>query len=271
MSSLISHNQTRSWQQLSNNEKEIVIDIIRDNPTVSSHRIVHNNIEAMIELSIEDEIQNIKNELSDVYGIEAEIFYEFGHRRNGACFEATDNIDVWKLLSKLNYKNLFSNKDEDFNNVLKLYVDKISIYMYRVNHHEDYEYSMAFGIENYNQYLKDELIDVFSEEEIEKNTDAVKNYSMHLEKIIEAFCNNDLYDFLMVWEKNYCIKMRNMLQKIYSVSEQKIYEMYSNILSTNYWGYDIERNSVVSKEFKFLNENNRIEVIQHTNAKREEV
>ena len=246
MSILNSQIQIKSWQQLSFEEKETMIESIREDVNHRLYSKIHNEIECIIEDNINLKIKDIKEELEKDYGIEAEIFYEFSHRGHGACFEAAEGIDNWKLLSKLNFKNLFNRNDEKFNKVLKDFVDnKLDIYMYRINHHEDNEYSMGFEVKKYFNDIKSELEDIFSDDEIEQNTQEVIEYSKILKEINDAFKVNDLFDFLMKWEKEYCINIKKKLYKNYSLNHAEIFDLISYAIETKQYAFITNENKFI--------------------------
>jgi len=185
----------RRWSQLSREEREIVIECMRDNRgPLDTVNVINEMVQQDIDWSIETELERMQENLSTQHGIEAVMYYDLRFSQgDGICFEA-DSISTVDFLKSINYGNLF----ENFNN----------------------------GIEN-------ELINRFAEtEDYENDTAKVQQHREWYIKFQELLNEDTLDEALTEWMHDYCVAGYRKLYKIAMPSESTIYELYDNTIET---------------------------------------
>ena len=150
----------KMWQQLSETEKKIVIDKVRNAKKEDHEQGLLTEFEnfgnTSGDLNIQREGEDIEATLSNEFGITAGLSYSFYSQGSGLCFDSTD-VDEYVLFKKFNYKGLFDNADEDYLLQLRNYITQITVKTYRVNHHYDHENSVRFSVRNHNETAADLL------------------------------------------------------------------------------------------------------------------
>ena len=224
----------RRWSQLSREEREIVIECMRDNRgPLDTVNVINEMVQQDIDWSIETEIERMQENLSAQHGIEAVMYYDLRFSQgDGICFEA-DSISTVDFLKSINYGNLFDNQDPVYMQVLNDYLHQIDIHTERVNHHYSHENSVVFTTENFNNGIENELINRFAEtEDYENDTAKVQQHREWYIKFQELLNEDTLDEALTEWMHDYCVAGYRKLYKIAMPSESTIYELYDNTIET---------------------------------------
>lgn len=224
----------RRWSQLSREEREIVIECMRDNRgPLDTVNVINEMVQQDIDWSIETELERMQENLSTQHGIEAVMYYDLRFSQgDGICFEA-DSISTVDFLKSINYGNLFDNQDPVYMQVLNDYLHQIDIHTERVNHHYSHENSVVFTTENFNNGIENELINRFAEtEDYENDTAEVQQHREWYTKFQELLNEDTLDEALTEWMHDYCVAGYRKLYKIAMPSESTIYELYDNTIET---------------------------------------
>lgn len=224
----------RRWSQLSREEREIVIECMRDNRgPLDTVNVINEMVQQDIDWSIETELERMQENLSIQHGIEAVMYYDLRFSQgDGICFEA-NSISTVDFLKSINYGNLFDNQDPVYMQVLNDYLHQIDIHTERVNHHYSHENSVVFTTENFNNGIENELINRFAEtEDYENDTAEVQQHREWYTKFQELLNEDTLDEALTEWMHDYCVAGYRKLYKIAMPSESTIYELYDNTIET---------------------------------------
>ena len=223
----------RRWSQLSREEREVVIECMRDNRgPLDTVNVINEMVQQDIDWSIETEIEMMKDALLQDHGIDAEFYYSLCFSQgDGICFEA-NNISTETFLKSINYGNLFDNQDETYQTRLSDYLHQIDIHTDRVNHHYDHENSVVITTQNYNNDVENKLINIFPhlEDEDFVNDPAVQQHREWYTKFEELLNEETLDAALTEWVHDYCVAGYRKLYKIALPSESTIYELYDNTI-----------------------------------------
>lgn len=223
----------RRWSQLSREEREIVIECMRDNRgPLDTVNVINEMVQQDIDWTIETEFEMMKDALLQNHGIDAEFDYSLCFSQgDGICFEARRSISTATFLKSINYGNLFDNQDPVYAQMLDDYLHQIDIHTDRVNHHYSHENSVRFTVENFNHNVEELLINRFAEtEDYENNTETVQQHREWYTQFNELLHEDTLSVALTEWMHDYCVAGYRKLRKIALPSEETIYELYDNTI-----------------------------------------
>jgi hypothetical protein len=252
----VTQNQTqtisfRNWFQLNKNEKQIIIDKIRDYKEKNSvMQYLSDVVNETVETNVITDSDYIQDNLLDEYGIDAQVVFSFFSAGAGLCFDAKE-IDSFKFLKRLNYKNLFDNKDEKYQKQLLDYLNQFNISTYRINNFYDHENSVRFDVENYN-ISSDEMLCINEDTELYNETDEFKFFKL----FEDEFNHDNLIEYLNEWMHDFCIDSHNSLEDNFDLRDEDIEEILTEHL-VYYKNYDKETCSE-SDIIVFINNDEKI-------------
>jgi len=241
----------RNWSQLNKNEKQTIINKIGDYEEKNSIiEYLSNVINNTIDENIVNDGDCIATDLETNYGIECDVLYGFFSQGSGFCFDAK-RIDTFQLLEKLNYKNLFNNKETEYQQQLTNYLQSVYINTYRVNYHYDHENSVRFNIENHNM-TSYELLHCNNDDESYPETNEFKLFQF----FETEFNDDELVEFLNEWMHDFCIDSHKYLEKNFDLNDEDMEEILGQFLEY-YKEYDKEK-CVESDIIVFINADDKI-------------
>jgi len=248
---------TRTFNQLSNDEKDIIIDHVIDCPDLIKHKDIMSRCESQIEDRLENEASMIKKELDEKYGINARIYYSVNLDQNdGFYFESITLFAHYHLLKSLNYENLFDNKDEEYQKVLKSYIEQMSMSTSLSNLSLRPEYRMGVNVENYNNDVENLLIENLDEDELNSENEKSKKYREWYTLLDKKLNPKVVEEFLKEWVVEYCLESYNRLRLVSNIKPEEHRKMIAEIIENAYWYTNHgDCNNEEVKEYRFIFEN----------------
>ncbi len=260
---------TRTWSQLSNNEKDIIIEKIIDCPDLIKHKYIMSIYDLKSENAISEEADAIQIELYEKYGINASIYYDLTYGCNyGFTFETNTLVAHAHFLEALNYENLFDNKDEKYQAALRSYITQMKIDMSRNHLSLMPQDSIIVSVTNYNEDVETLLLNNIDEEELNENNENVKMhrewYTLFSEKLQEKI----VAEFLNNWVADYSEKCFIRLLKVASSQNDKFKNIASGVIENA--GYFTNHGDSSNEEVKvpryiFENQDEDINMIEINN------
>lgn len=219
----------RFWNQLTQNEKQYVVDAIADDSD-KFHDLAE-LVNDTILTNIEYEVDALSDELHDIYGIKAAFSYSFHTSGAGLCFDAS-SIDVKQLLIETGF---FESKMVDLNTnetLIDEYLNSIFVFTKRINNYYNHENSVRFVVE-------DQGYHVYTDDDEESPLVTEYNRIFFEDETLEDFLNN--------WLVDYCKTNYNILTEQLDALNDDIFEILEE-----YIGGHLE------ESYKFFGENKNL-------------